>query len=113
MHIPGGAVPKEGATAGITVATAMVSAITGRPVRRDTAMTGEITLQGRVLRTHGIKEKVLAAHRAGIKRVVLPAGNERDLHDVPDSARCGLELAFAAHMREVVDSALLAGESPG
>ncbi|MDP6508147.1 MAG: endopeptidase La [Chloroflexota bacterium] len=109
VHIPGGAVPKEGATAGITVATAMVSAITGRPVRRDTAMSGEITLQGRVLRTRGVKEKVLAAHRAGIRRFVLPAGNERDLHDVPDSARRGLEFTFAAHMSEVVDSALVTG----
>jgi len=97
------------ATAGITVATAMVSAITGRPVRRDTAMSGEITLQGRVLRTRGVKEKVLAAHRAGIRRFVLPAGNERDLHDVPDSARRGLEFTFAAHMSEVVDSALVTG----
>ena len=112
VHIPGGAVPKDGSTAGITVAAAMISALTGRPVRRDTAMTGEITLQGRVLRTPGIKEKVLAAHRAGIKRFVMPEGNQRDLRDVPDSVRRGLEFLPAAHMRDVVDSALLAGPPP-
>ncbi len=108
VHIPGGAVPKEGAAAGITVATAMISALTNRAVRRDTAMTGEITLQGRVLRTSGLKEKVLAAHRAGVKRFVMPEGNERDLHDVPDSARRGLEFIFARYMHEVVDATLIA-----
>jgi len=108
VHIPGGAVPKEGAAAGITVAAAMISALTNRAVRRDTAMTGEITLQGRVLRTSGVKEKVLAAHRAGVKRFVMPEGNERDLHDVPDSARRGLEFIFARYMHEVVDATLIA-----
>ncbi len=108
VHIPGGAVPKEGAAAGITVAAAMISALTNRAMRRDTAMTGEITLQGRVLRTSGLKEKVLAAHRAGVKRFVMPEGNERDLHDVPDSARRGLEFIFARHMHEVVDATLIA-----
>ncbi len=107
VHIPGGAVPKEGAAAGITVAAAMISALTKRAVRRDTAMTGEITLQGRVLRTSGVKEKVLAAHRAGVKRFVMPQGNERDLYDVPDSARRGLEFIFARHMHEVVDATLI------
>ena len=108
VHIPGGAVPKDGAAAGITVAAAMISALTKRAVRRDTAMTGEITLQGRVLRTTGVKEKVLAAHRAGVKRFVMPEENERDLHDVPDSARRGLEFIFARNMHEVVDATLLA-----
>ncbi len=108
VHIPGGAVPKDGAAAGITVAAAMISALTRRAVRRDTAMTGEITLQGRVLRTSGVKEKVLAAHRAGVKRFVMPEGNERDLRDVPDSARRGLEFVFARYMHEVVDATLVA-----
>ena len=108
VHIPGGAVPKEGAAAGITVATAMISALTNRAVRRDTVMTGEITLQGRVLRTSGLKEKVLAAHRARVKRFVMPESNERDLHDLPDSARRGLEFIFARHMHEVVDATLIA-----
>ncbi len=87
VHVPEGAVPKDGPSAGVTILTALVSAFTGRPVRRDVAMTGEVTLRGRVLPVGGVREKVLAAHRAGIKHVVLPEDNVRDLDDLPDSVR--------------------------
>jgi ATP-dependent Lon protease len=108
VHIPSGAVSKDGSAAGVTVAAALISELTGRAVRRDTAMTGEITLQGRVLRTSGVKEKVLAAHRAGIKRFVMPQENEKDLHDIPDSALRNLEFVFATDMKEVVNATLRA-----
>ena len=87
LHVPAGAVPKDGPSAGVTMTTALASLATGRPVRSDLAMTGEITLRGKVLPVGGIREKVLAAHRAGIKTVILPRRNERDLEDVPEELR--------------------------
>jgi len=101
LHVPAGAIPKDGPSAGVTMATALASLYTGLPARADTAMTGEITLTGLVLPVGGIKEKVLAAHRAGIRRVVLPKRNEKDLKDVPDDVRAELELVFAETIEDV------------
>ncbi|MWC28724.1 endopeptidase La [Paenibacillus sp. MMS18-CY102] len=107
IHIPEGAIPKDGPSAGITMATALISALTNRPVSREVAMTGEITLRGRVLPIGGLKEKSLAAHRAGIKKVLLPKGNEHDLVDVPESIRAEMTFIPVAHMDEVLQHALL------
>jgi ATP-dependent Lon protease len=106
IHFPAGAIPKDGPSAGVTILTALVSLLTGIRVRSDVAMTGEVTLRGLVLPVGGIKEKVLAAHRAGIKRVIIPARNEKDLLDVPEQARKELEFVFAAHMDDVLAAAL-------
>ncbi len=106
IHFPAGAIPKDGPSAGVTILTALVSLLTGIRARSDLAMTGEITLRGLVLPVGGIKEKVLAAHRAGIKRVILPARNEKDLIDVPEQARKELEFVFATHMDDVLKAAL-------
>jgi ATP-dependent Lon protease len=106
LHVPAGAVPKDGPSAGITIATALASALTKRAVRREVAMTGEITLRGRVLPIGGLKEKVLAAHRAGIRLVLLPADNEGDLDDIPDNVRSEMELILVSHMDEVLPRAL-------
>jgi len=106
IHVPAGAVPKDGPSAGVTMFTALTSLLTGRRVRSDTAMTGECTLRGRVLPVGGIKSKVLAAHRAGIHRVVLPQRNERDLADVPEDVRSQIEFIFAEDMQQVLDAAL-------
>jgi ATP-dependent Lon protease len=107
IHIPEGAIPKDGPSAGITIATALVSAFTGRPVQRDVGMTGEITLRGRVLPIGGVREKVLAAHRAGLKTVILPKRNMKDLVDVPKRARSELKILSVEHMDEVLEIALL------
>jgi ATP-dependent Lon protease len=106
IHVPAGAIPKDGPSAGVTIAVAMVSAYTGEPVRSDTAMTGEITLTGLVLPVGGIKEKVLAARRAGIRRVILPAPNQKDLRDLPEDVRQEMELILVEHVEEVLDAAL-------
>jgi ATP-dependent Lon protease len=106
IHVPEGAVPKDGPSAGITLATALVSAMTGRPVRRDVAMTGEITLRGRVLPVGGVKEKILGAHRAGIATVILPRRNEQDLSDVPAQVKRRMRFVFADRMDEVLAAAL-------
>ncbi len=111
VHVPAGAVPKEGPSAGITIATAMISALTRRPISRQVAMTGEITLRGRVLPVGGLKEKILAAHRAGIKTFVLPKRNEKDLADVPAAVLRELRFVFAGDMAEVLRVAL--DEQPG
>jgi ATP-dependent Lon protease len=98
--------PKDGPSAGVTLVTALVSVLTGIPVRHDVAMTGEITLRGRVLPIGGLKEKVLAAHRAGIKRIIAPARNAADLDEVPEEVKKDLEFVFVSQIREVIDAAL-------
>ena len=95
IHVPEGATPKDGPSAGIGMCTALISALTGIPVRADVAMTGEITLRGQVLPVGGIKEKVLAAHRAGIRRVVIPERNVKDLIDVPQDVKDEMERVLA------------------
>ncbi|HXG36010.1 MAG TPA: endopeptidase La, partial [Dehalococcoidia bacterium] len=106
IHVPAGAIPKDGPSAGITIAAALVSALSKRAVRRDTAMTGEITLRGHVLPVGAIRDKVLAAHRAGLKRVLLPKENEKDLEDVPEQVRQDLEFVLVEHVDEVLNAAL-------
>jgi ATP-dependent Lon protease len=106
IHIPAGAVPKDGPSAGVTIATALASLLTGRVVRSDTAMTGEMSLTGLILPVGGIKEKVLAAHRLGLHRVILPEGNERDLADVPDDVRTEMEFVLVKNMQDVLSAAL-------
>ena len=107
LHVPAGAIPKDGPSAGITMATALASLYCGKPVRLDTAMTGEITLTGLVLPIGGVKEKVLAARRAEFKRIILPRQNEANLHDLPDDVRAETEFIFVDHVDEVLRAALI------
>lgn len=106
IHVPEGAVPKDGPSAGIPLTTALISAMTGRPVRHDVAMTGEITLRGKVLPIGGLKEKTLAAHRAGIRTFILPKENEKDIVDLPDKIKRDLNLITVGTMDEVLQIVL-------
>ena len=106
IHVPAGAIPKDGPSAGVTMATAMVSSLTGIPVRKDVAMTGEITLRGRVLPIGGLKSKILAAHLSGARIVILPKKNEKDLRDVPDEVRKKMKLVLVENMDQVLNAAL-------
>jgi ATP-dependent Lon protease len=110
IHIPEGAIPKDGPSAGISMCTSLVSALTKRPVYRDIAMTGEITLRGRVLPIGGLKEKLIAAHRGGVKCVIIPKENEKDLKDVPKSITSQMGIRFVEHMDEVLGHALITRE---
>jgi ATP-dependent Lon protease len=110
IHIPEGAIPKDGPSAGISMCTSLVSALTRRPVRRDVAMTGEITLRGRVLPIGGLKEKLLAAHRGGIRKVLIPKENEKDLKDIPKVVTRQMEILPVEHMDEVLGHALVLGQ---
>jgi ATP-dependent Lon protease len=107
IHVPAGAIPKDGPSAGITMATALVSAVSGRKVRHDVAMTGELTLTGRVLPIGGVKEKVLGAVRAGIQEIIVPIDNEADLDDIPDDVRSQLTFHLAETLDDVMDVALM------
>ncbi len=109
MHVPAGAIPKDGPSAGVTLTASLASLLTGRPVRSDVAMTGEVTLRGKVLPVGGIKEKVLAARRAGIKPVILPKRNERDLEDIAEEIRRELTFVFVDTVDEVLAKALRDG----
>jgi ATP-dependent Lon protease len=106
VHLPSGAIPKDGPSAGITLCVAMVSLLTGRKARPEIAMTGEITLRGRVLKVGGIKEKVLGAHRAGIRTVILPADNQGDLEEVPLDVRTHMIFAPVERIEQVIELAL-------
>lgn len=110
IHIPEGATPKDGPSAGVTMCTAIISTLTNTPVRKDVAMTGEITLRGKVLPVGGIREKVLAAHRAGIKKVLLPADNEKDIEEIPANVRKKLEFVLIHNVKEALDHALVKTE---
>ncbi|KKR82314.1 MAG: Lon protease [Candidatus Daviesbacteria bacterium GW2011_GWA1_41_61] len=112
VHVPEGAVPKDGPSAGIALTTAIVSAFTKIPVRKEVAMTGEVTLRGRVLEIGGLKDKVLAAHRAGVKTVIAPENNRKDLEDIPDYVQKDLEFVFVKHMDDVLEVALTRPPTP-
>lgn len=109
IHVPEGAVPKDGPSAGITMATALVSALTGRAIRKEVGMTGEITLRGRVLPIGGLKEKSLSAHRAGLTKIICPKDNERDIDDIPESVREELQFVLVSHLDQVLEHALTGG----
>jgi ATP-dependent Lon protease len=106
IHIPEGATPKDGPSAGITMCMAMISTLTGIPARLDVAMTGEITLRGNVLPVGGVREKVLAAHRAGIRKVLLPVENERDIDEIPENVRKKMEFVLIGHAKDAMKHVL-------
>jgi len=106
VHIPEGAIPKDGPSAGVAIATAMVSALTATPVRRDVAMTGEITLRGKVLPVGGLSEKIVAAQRAGVKMVIVPKKNSKDIKELPERAKHGVEIRLVSSQDEVLSIAL-------
>ncbi len=106
IHVPEGAVPKDGPSAGVTITTALVSALTKKPTRREVGMTGEVTLRGRVLEIGGLKEKIIAAHRGGLKEIILPKNNKKDLVDIPEHVKNDLKFHFVSHMDEVLKIAL-------
>src|SRR5699024_2516247 len=110
IHVPEGATPKDGPSAGITMATALISSLTGRAVKRNVGMTGEITLRGNVLPIGGLKEKSLSAHRAGLTHIIMPADNERDLDDIPESVRKDLTFIRVKHLDDVLEHALVKEE---
>jgi ATP-dependent Lon protease len=112
VHVPAGAVPKDGPSAGVTMTTALASLLSGRVVRADVAMTGEVSLTGRVLPIGGVKQKLLAAHRAGMKTVIIPQRNEPDLDDVPAEVLSELDVHAVANVREVLDLALTPASTP-
>jgi ATP-dependent Lon protease len=112
IHIPSGATPKDGPSAGLALATAIISAFTRRPVRRDVAMTGEVTLRGKALQIGGLKAKTIAAHRAGIKTVLIPQENAKDIPELPERIREDLELIVVRHLDEVLEVALLEASEP-
>jgi len=113
IHVPEGAIPKDGPSAGVTMATALVSALAKVPVRRDVAMTGEITLRGKVLPIGGVKEKILAAHRMGISTIILPRENEKDLADIPKCVVEDLDIELVDHVDDVLRIALAPRTRPG
>jgi ATP-dependent Lon protease len=112
IHVPEGAIPKDGPSAGITMATAVISALSGRSVRRSCAMTGEVTLRGRILPIGGLKEKILAAKRGGIKTVIIPRANEKELQEIPQDVFAGVRIICASHMDEVLEKALNTARAP-
>jgi ATP-dependent Lon protease len=112
IHFPAGAVPKDGPSAGIAVTLAIASVLSRRAVRRDVAMTGEVTLRGKVLEIGGVKEKVLAAYRAGLREVILPASNAKDMREVPDEVRKNMGVKFVSSMDEVLRMLLLPAVEP-
>ncbi|MBX3487269.1 MAG: endopeptidase La [Candidatus Paracaedibacteraceae bacterium] len=112
IHVPEGAIPKDGPSAGVAMCTSIVSALTGIPVRKDIAMTGEITLRGRVLQIGGLKEKLLAAHRGGIKKVLIPVDNETDLEEIPDNVKAGISIIPVSSADDVLKEALISDLKP-
>src|SRR5699024_9181786 len=107
IHVPEGATPKDGPSAGITIATALVSSLTGRAIRKEVGMTGEITLRGRVLPIGGLKEKALSAHRAGLTTIIIPEENEKDIESIPESVKKNLTFIAVKHLDEVLEIALV------
>ena len=113
IHFPAGAIPKDGPSAGLAITLAIASVLSRRPVRRDLAMTGEVTLRGRALEIGGVKEKTLAAYRAGLREVIMPKSNEKDLRDVPKEVRENMKFTFVSSMDEVLRIALLPAPEGG